>query len=194
MRKLAITAILSLLSASLSATTLSGGPQSVFMIALENGTATAPLDSNGQYSVAISAIRERTGDNGPVVVLARRIASFKEQPRCGRVAFIVAQPSSHTAWTDMGGELNICDDGNPPCVSVPPNLASSFYLTRHAPTARRRSIYLRSRTRSNPPRLQGEWIRARRLAGSGRPRRLPAPPKRSASNEGIHRRARLRVR
>ncbi|MBN6738846.1 hypothetical protein LGM85_28150 [Burkholderia multivorans] len=125
MRKLAITAILSLLSASLSATTLSGGPQSVFMIALENGTATAPLDSNGQYSVAISAIRERTGDNGPVVVLARRIASFKEQPRCGRVAFIVAQPSSHTAWTDMGGELNICDDGNPPlriCAAEPSKL------------------------------------------------------------------------
>lgn len=90
------------------------GPQSVLTLALADGSASAKLDDNGQYAVAISAIHKRTGDNGPVVVLARRIVKFKEQPRCGRVAFIVAQPSSNIAWSDMGGELNICDDGNPP--------------------------------------------------------------------------------
>nr|AJL34949.1 hypothetical protein pBPS066 [Burkholderia pseudomallei] len=90
------------------------GPQSVLTLALANGTASAPLDEHGQYAQAISAIQARTGDHGPVVVLARRVATFKEQPRCGRVAYIVAQPTSHIAWTDMGGELNICDDGNPP--------------------------------------------------------------------------------
>ncbi|WP_175816904.1 hypothetical protein [Burkholderia diffusa] len=90
------------------------GPQSVLTLALANGSASAPLDAHGQYAQAISAIQTRTGDHGPVVILARRVAAFKEQSRCGRVAYIVAQPTSHIAWTDMGGELNICDDGNPP--------------------------------------------------------------------------------
>jgi len=101
------------LSAAANAAAIDG-PQSVLTLALANGSASAPLDDHGQYAQAISAIQARTGDHGPVVVLARRVAAFKEQSRCGRVAYIVAQPTSHIAWTDMGGELNICDDGNPP--------------------------------------------------------------------------------
>ncbi|WP_124648996.1 hypothetical protein [Burkholderia stagnalis] len=101
------------LSASATAAS-SDGPQSVLTLALAKGAASAPLDEHGQYAQAISAIQARTGDHGPVVVLARRVAAFKGQPRCGRVAYIIAQPTSQIAWTDMGGELNICDDGNPP--------------------------------------------------------------------------------
>jgi len=114
MPKLPLALVLSLALAQSSANAAPDGPQSVLTLALANGSASAQLDDNGQYAIAISAIHQRTGDLGPVVVLARRIVSFKEQQRCGRVAFIVAQPSSSIAWTDMGGELNICDDGDPP--------------------------------------------------------------------------------
>lgn len=105
---------MSLVLAQSLAIAATDGPQSVLTLALANGSASAKLDDNGQYAVAISAIHKRTGDSGPVVVLARRVVEFKDQPRCGRVAFVVAQPSSNVAWSDMGGELNICDDGNPP--------------------------------------------------------------------------------
>ncbi|MDF0506650.1 hypothetical protein POK33_38515 [Burkholderia cenocepacia] len=114
MPKLSLALATSLVLAQSFANAATDGPQSVLTLALANGSATAKLDDNGQYAEAIAAIHKRTGDNGPVVVLARRVVEYKEQPRCGRVAFIVSQPSSNIAWSDMGGELNICDDGNPP--------------------------------------------------------------------------------
>ncbi|HDR9757823.1 TPA: hypothetical protein QDC44_001946 [Burkholderia cepacia ATCC 25416] len=114
MPKFSLALALSLALAQSTANAVTDGPQSVLTLALVNGSASAQLDDNGQYATVISAIHQRTGDRGPVVVLARRVVSFKEQPRCGRVAFIVAQPSSSIAWSDMGGELNICDDGDPP--------------------------------------------------------------------------------
>ncbi len=114
MPKFSLALALSLALAQSSANAAPDGPQSVLTLALTNGSASAKLDDNGQYAAAIAAIHKRTGDTGPVVVLARRVQSFKDQPRCGRVAFVVAQPSSKILWTDMGGELNICEDGNPP--------------------------------------------------------------------------------
>lgn len=89
-------------------------PSSVFTEAIVDGAASAPLANDGKFASALAAIRKRTGDNGPVVLFARRVSKFVQQPQCGRVAYIVGQPSAHVLYTDMAGQFNICADGDPP--------------------------------------------------------------------------------
>lgn len=91
-----------------------GIPSSVFMEALANGESSTPLPDVKPFDALIKAIKDKTGSDGQVLVKAFRVARFKEQSKCGRVAFIVAQPSSGLAWDDLGGQLNICEDGRPP--------------------------------------------------------------------------------
>jgi hypothetical protein len=100
-------------------------PSSVFTQAIMDGEASAPLANDGQFANAIAAIKHRTGDNGPVVIYATRVTMFQEQPHCGRVSFVIGQPSSHIAYRDMAGQFNICDDGDPPlrmCAGHPEKL------------------------------------------------------------------------
>lgn len=113
-------------------------PKSVLTQAVVDGKANAPLDDNGQFAAAIASIKQRTGNDGPVMLYAARILTFKEQPRCGRVAYVIAQPSAHLAWPDMGGQLNICEDGQPPlrmCAGHPDKLvlANSLCPDRSTP-------------------------------------------------------------
>jgi hypothetical protein len=89
-------------------------PRSVLTNAVANGSASAPLDDNGQYAAVIAAVKMKTGSNGPLMIYATRVVTFREQPRCGRVAYVIGQPSANLAWPDMGGQLNICDNGDPP--------------------------------------------------------------------------------
>jgi hypothetical protein len=89
-------------------------PSSVFTQAIIDGAASAPLANDGKFAAAIGAIRRRTGDNGPVVLFARRVVKFEQQPQCGRVAYIIGQPSAHVFYSDMSGQFNICADGDPP--------------------------------------------------------------------------------
>lgn len=91
-----------------------GLPESVLTQAVVEGKASAPLDDNGQFSTAIAAIRKKTGNDGAVMIYAARVLTFSQQPRCARVAYVIAQPDAHLAWPDMGGQLNICEDGQPP--------------------------------------------------------------------------------
>ncbi len=89
-------------------------PMSIFAEALLNGRATAPLPSDSVFNSGVQAIQSRTGKTGPVEVIAWRIERFTQQAHCGRVGFITFQPSSNTAFPEMGGELNVCEDGMPP--------------------------------------------------------------------------------
>lgn len=100
-------------------------PASVFTDALATGQASVELPNDQQFAPLIQAIRSRTGSNGQIMVVAKLISRFKEQPSCGRIAFLVSQPSAQIAWDDLGGQLNICADGLPPrrlCKSHPGQL------------------------------------------------------------------------
>lgn len=90
------------------------GPSSVFTQALSNGSASAPLSDDGNFGKAVVAIKKRTGNSGPVVVYAQRVARFTQQPLCGRILFIIGQPSAKVMYADMSGQINICEDGEPP--------------------------------------------------------------------------------
>lgn len=103
-------------------------PKSVLTDAVTSGSASAPLDDNGQYAAVIAAVKKKTGSDGPLMIYASRILTFKQQPRCGRVAYVIGQPSANLAWPDMGGQLNICDNGDPPlrmCKGEPDTLVLS---------------------------------------------------------------------
>lgn len=100
-------------------------PTSVFTDALTKGKASVELPNDQQFAPLVQAIRGRTGSNGQIMVFAKLVTRFKDQPSCGRVAFLVAQPSVNMAWDDLGGQLNICLDGLPPkkmCKSHPGEL------------------------------------------------------------------------
>lgn len=86
----------------------------VFAQALVVGEASAPAPSEPLFQKAFAAVRARTGDPGPLVLIAKRVTRFAGQSRCGRVAFALAQPSSHKVFPQLGGEINVCEDGLPP--------------------------------------------------------------------------------
>ena len=97
----------------------------VFSRAIVDGAASAPVPDLPEFKNAIKVVETRTGSDAPLVIYARRVIRFSHQPRCGRVVFIIGQPATHTAWKDMGGQLNICDNGDPPlrmCKSAPNKL------------------------------------------------------------------------
>ena len=89
-------------------------PISFFVEALQKGAASAPLPTEGPFKSGINAIVALTGKQGSIEILAWRIERFTQQANCGRVGFIPHQASSKTAFPEMGGELNICEDGMPP--------------------------------------------------------------------------------
>ena len=86
----------------------------VFVEALEKGQSKAPFPADPRFTQAVSEIKRSTGDDGPLFVEAIRTIRFAEQPRCGRIAFIITQPSSRRAWPELGGQINLCKDGLPP--------------------------------------------------------------------------------
>lgn len=123
-RKIQLTSMFAALALSFSAMS-QDMPISVFTEALTKGQASVELPNDQQFAPLVQAIRERTRSNGQIMVFAKLITRFKEQPTCGRVAFLVSQPSAHIAWDDLGGQLNICQDGLPPkkmCKSHPGHL------------------------------------------------------------------------
>lgn len=101
----------------------------VFVDALVNKTATAPISSFPAIEASVREIQASTGNASPLEIRAQLLRRFSEQPKCGRVAFAVTQPATKTFWPQMGGQLNICEDGLPPLrmcpdrpsVLVPPN-------------------------------------------------------------------------
>jgi len=103
------------------------GDTNLFVTALKTGSASAPLPTDGSLKPAIQSLQKLTGDTGPIFVEVRRIARFQQQSRCGRVVFLIVQPSTNRGWPELGGQLNICEDGTPPwrvCKSQPNILAA----------------------------------------------------------------------
>lgn len=98
------------------------GDMNLFVRALTTGSASAPLPTEGKFSPAIKSLQTLTGDTGPIIIEARRIVRFQQQAHCGRVGFIIVQPSAKRGWPELGGQLNICEDGAPPwkfCKGLP---------------------------------------------------------------------------
>jgi hypothetical protein len=74
-------------------------------------------------------IIKRTGSADVITVEFVRIARFASQPRCGRVGYGLYQKSSNTFWGQLGGQMNICDDGAPPrrqCPGTPVLVAAEM--------------------------------------------------------------------
>ena len=92
-----------------------GAPASnAFVEALVTGHGHSPFPEGPAFASVLAALHRQTGDAGLIVVNAERVARFASQPHCGRVAYVVAQPSSHAVWSNLGGQLNLCEDGLPP--------------------------------------------------------------------------------
>jgi len=51
--------------------------------------------------------------------VAQRVVRFTQQSRCGRVRFALAQPASKKVWPAFGGQMNVCEDGQPPLRTCP---------------------------------------------------------------------------
>lgn len=86
----------------------------LFVNALTQGQASAPL-SPGQVNDRVSQIlKSRTKSEGALFQETHLLYRFKEQTHCGRVEFFITQPSSQSVWREMGGQLNICENGQAP--------------------------------------------------------------------------------
>lgn len=97
----------------------------VYADALKQGKAETRLPYKAPLDKLTLQLQQMTRDAGPIMVKAERIKYFQQQTHCGRVRFILYQPSSNTAWPELGGQLNICEDGAPPwriCKSNPMRL------------------------------------------------------------------------
>ncbi len=100
---------------------------SPMVTALIEGQATSSLPNNPQNLQVIQALQKSTKNDGDILVVFKRITRFKEQNTCGRITMYVAQPASKTTWAQMGGDLNICEDGLPPlkvCAESPKKLVA----------------------------------------------------------------------
>ena len=108
-------AILIFIGAALVAplTHAQGVENGVFAQALIEGAASTPVPTQEQLTPVIQALQAKTHDTGPVMIQAKRLFRFKQQARCGRVIFSLAQPTSNTVFP-IGGQLNVCEDGLPP--------------------------------------------------------------------------------
>ncbi|NHR07789.1 hypothetical protein HA052_21600 [Chromobacterium haemolyticum] len=87
---------------------------SFFVQALVNGSAESAMPTNKALSSQIMALQKLTNNKGPITLQAQRVKRFTQQQRCGRVLFIPYQAASNTAWPQLGGQINICEDGLPP--------------------------------------------------------------------------------
>jgi hypothetical protein len=102
--------------AAIAQPTLAGTP---FVVALKEGMADATPPKDANWEAAVKAIQKNTGDNHEIILRVYRVASFKSQPTCGRVSFGPYQASTNTFWGQLGGQINLCEDGTPPLKLCP---------------------------------------------------------------------------
>lgn len=89
-------------------------PASVFAEALKIGKSDTTLPPIPQIQSIAGELKRRSGNPGEIKLSVRSLFRFKQQPKCGRVIFFLSQPATSTAWIDTGGQINVCEDGNPP--------------------------------------------------------------------------------
>ena len=117
----------------------------LFLQALATGESTAALPNPDPKLVQF--LQAQTKSDGPILIRALRVAQFKQQSRCGRIAYALYQASSNTMWPETGGQLNLCDDGLPPwqqCGDNPelvaPGTACPFGVKPHNTTEVQQAI------------------------------------------------------
>lgn len=87
----------------------------VFADALINGRATAPVPQRpGQPSKVLARLQAISGSSEPVSIIAACVTKFSQQPHCGRVQFAFGQPQAHVIFKSFAGQMNVCEDGQPP--------------------------------------------------------------------------------
>jgi hypothetical protein len=86
----------------------------LFVQALVEGSANAAPASTDATEPVFQRLRASTGNPGPFLMVAKRLVRFEQQSKCGRVVFMLTQPGAHRGWPDIGGQLNICENGSPP--------------------------------------------------------------------------------
>ena len=92
----------------------------VFAAALIQGRATAPMPLRpGHFTKILETLQARSGSNEPVSILAARVLTFKQQPRCGRVQYAFGQPTAKIIFAAFAGQMNVCEDGQPPLRTCP---------------------------------------------------------------------------
>jgi hypothetical protein len=89
-------------------------PNNVVVRALLSGSSLEPLPLSPEATKVIQVLQQQSGNPGPIAIAAWRLARFTQQEHCGRVAYALSQPSTKRVFTAFGGELNICEDGQPP--------------------------------------------------------------------------------
>jgi hypothetical protein len=95
----------------------------VFADALINGRATAPVPQRaGQASKVLARLQTISGSTEPVSIIAARVTRFTQQPHCGRVQFAFGQPQAHVIFKSFAGQMNVCEDGQPPLRVCPDRL------------------------------------------------------------------------
>lgn len=90
----------------------------IFAQGLIDGYATATVEAQRDIARMVQAFQQQTHDTGSLVIEVRRLFRFKQQSRCGRVTFVIRQPSSNTTMP-VGGQMNVCEDGMPPWRACP---------------------------------------------------------------------------
>jgi len=104
--------------------------QNLFVEALLQGHSSVNLQQkqindeidNSVNNRVIQILKQTTQNDGPLLQEAQLLYKFKEQTQCGRIEFWVSQPSSHTRWKELGGQLSICVNGGPPLQECPKKL------------------------------------------------------------------------
>lgn len=86
----------------------------LFVQALKNGQATMPVSNDPPFDVWVNQIKTQTRDTSEIIIHAYRFKKFTQQPTCGRVGYELEQPASHTRFPEIGGQLNICENAQPP--------------------------------------------------------------------------------
>jgi hypothetical protein len=83
--------------------------------ALISGQASAPVPERpGRFSMVLAALQAQSGSREPIALMAKRVIAFRQQPRCGRVSFVLGQPTAKVVFGSFAGQMNICEDGQPP--------------------------------------------------------------------------------
>lgn len=91
-----------------------------FVEGLTNGKFKSEFN-DPRFLRAAKELKEQTKSDAPLYLVVERLLTFKTQARCGRIKYWIEQPSTQTKWEQLGGELNICEDGLPPWGNCPNN-------------------------------------------------------------------------
>jgi hypothetical protein len=83
-----------------------------------------PLPERPEFREVRLQIEKLLGSQAQLELRSMRTLRFRQQPRCGRVAFGLWQPETRRVVAAIAGQLNICEDGRPPLQECAANLGT----------------------------------------------------------------------